>query len=262
MTGNLACCAAGHPANDGFQAYGQSWVLGQIQVYESRPPGDIIKGTLIMLPDGFGLASHNLLLADMFAQRGWVTLVPDYFQGDAVPISLLQRDRSKPLDEVFDMRSWLERHLHESVERHVRFLYEHVRNSDAIDELGPMGERPIAIVGYCFGGKHALRASSWPGIHVAAAFHPSFVQRDDVGNEAVGGGCRTFVGLAENDEMVPETLGDDLNRWAAEKSRKITQRVFPGVGHGFAARPASKVETEMVQFRDAFEFACTALEGK
>ncbi|KAJ4318830.1 hypothetical protein N0V84_006643 [Fusarium piperis] len=254
MSGNPGCCAAGHPAEDGFQPRGQSKVLGQIQVYESRPlDGAVTKGTLILLPDGFGLASHNLLLADMFAKRGWATLIPDYFEGDAAPIALLQRDRSKPLEQHFDMGAWLDRHPHESVERHVKTLYEDVRSQD---------QQPIAVVGYCFGGKHALRASSWPGIRVALAFHPSFVQRDDVGSEAPGLGCRTFAGLAENDEMVPKTLGADLGRWATEESREITQRVFPGVGHGFAARPASKVETEMVQFREAFEFACAALEGK
>jgi dienelactone hydrolase len=56
--------------------------LDDINVYESRPPNGLAKGTLIMLPDGFGLAQHNLRLADMFAERGWTTLVPDYFEGE------------------------------------------------------------------------------------------------------------------------------------------------------------------------------------
>ncbi|KAG8665214.1 uncharacterized protein FPOAC1_013193 [Fusarium poae] len=228
-------------------------MVGEIQVYDSRPLSGSVKGILILFPDGFGLASHNQLLADMFAERGWTTIIPDYFEGDAVPISVLERDQSRPLDEQFDLKLWLSRHPHESVERHAKDLYEHVHSSN--DNLG------IAVAGYCFGGKYALRASSWPGVHVALAFHPSFVERDDIAGAPVEPGCRTFVGLAENDEMVPKTLGADISCWAAEASRTITQRVFPHVGHGFAARPAATAKTEMEQFREAFEFACAALEG-
>jgi hypothetical protein len=38
-------------------------------------------GLLLLLPDGFGLATHNLILADLFASRGWCTMVVDYFKG-------------------------------------------------------------------------------------------------------------------------------------------------------------------------------------
>jgi dienelactone hydrolase len=36
---------------------------------------------LLLLPDGFGLARHNLILADRFAEHGWPTILPDYFEG-------------------------------------------------------------------------------------------------------------------------------------------------------------------------------------
>jgi dienelactone hydrolase len=56
-------------------------MVGEIQVYDSRPLSGSVKGILILFPDGFGLASHNQLLADMFAERGWTTIIPDYFEG-------------------------------------------------------------------------------------------------------------------------------------------------------------------------------------
>ena len=39
------------------------------------------RGLLLLLPDGFGLAKHNFILADSFAQKGWEVVVPDYFEG-------------------------------------------------------------------------------------------------------------------------------------------------------------------------------------
>jgi hypothetical protein len=39
------------------------------------------RGLLLFYPDGFGLATHNLILADLFASRGWCTMVVDYFEG-------------------------------------------------------------------------------------------------------------------------------------------------------------------------------------
>ena len=37
---------------------------------------------LLLLPDGFGLAPHNVILADNFAKQGWEVIAPDYFEGE------------------------------------------------------------------------------------------------------------------------------------------------------------------------------------
>jgi len=37
---------------------------------------------LMLLPDGFGLAMHNRILADKFAGLGWHAFLPDYFEGE------------------------------------------------------------------------------------------------------------------------------------------------------------------------------------
>jgi dienelactone hydrolase len=62
--------------------------------------------------------------------------------------------------------------------------------------------------------------------------------------------------------MVPKTLPDNLTQWAAANGRTIEQKTFPGVGHGFAARPSAKDKIEIEQFQAAFEYACAALERK
>lgn len=53
-----------------------------MNAYISSPEGvQPVRGTLLLLPDGFGLARHNLMLADAFAQTGWRVIVPDLFEG-------------------------------------------------------------------------------------------------------------------------------------------------------------------------------------
>jgi dienelactone hydrolase len=39
---------------------------------------------LVLLPDGFGLAKHNLILADEFAKEGYRVVIPDYFEGQSL----------------------------------------------------------------------------------------------------------------------------------------------------------------------------------
>lgn len=56
--------------------------MGLIQLYETLvPQPNTEKGILLLLPDGFGHATHNLILADKFAQEGWHVVIPDYFEG-------------------------------------------------------------------------------------------------------------------------------------------------------------------------------------
>lgn len=67
---------------DFYQYHGVFGNMGGLRVYQSSPPPNTPTcGTLLLLPDGFGLARHNLILADSFAQEGWSTVVPDYFEG-------------------------------------------------------------------------------------------------------------------------------------------------------------------------------------
>lgn len=59
--------------------------MGGVTVFDARPSpktgNETHEAVLLLLPDGFGHAKHNFILADRFARNGWRTLVPDYFEG-------------------------------------------------------------------------------------------------------------------------------------------------------------------------------------
>jgi hypothetical protein len=94
----MACCKEGQAGcstyfpKGAFQKFGGlplyiSWVENSDNFSKSElewiSDATVSKsnGLLLFLPDGFGLATHNLILADLFASRGWFTMVVDYFKG-------------------------------------------------------------------------------------------------------------------------------------------------------------------------------------
>lgn len=251
-------------ALDSYVSQGETITLGNIQVYSTKPPTSTpCKGRLLLLPDGFGLARHNFILADRFAKAGWHAMVPDYFEGDALPIQMLRRDQSLSIDDQpgwseadkqtlrdLDFPVWLKRH---NAARVTQLL------TDLVAEL-ERESSPIVGVGYCFGGKYVLRLAKLLAgnqLKAAAAFHPSFVEAEDM----AGVRAPLYVGLAEKDTMVPASLPDDLQTWwaAAASSNmpaadtQFTMEIYPGVGHGFAARPDTKDEVIREQYERAFQ---------
>ncbi|KAF4439160.1 dienelactone hydrolase family domain-containing [Fusarium acutatum] len=247
------CCELGHAGDDRYQQRGQFKTIGNLEVYETRPLDGDITRILLLLPDGFGLAKHNVILADMFAERGWLVVIPDYFQGDPLPVSLLQRPPGTLLEDVINMKAWLGRHSAQVIHELLVSFFENIHTS--LPGIQTSDNASISVVGYCFGGKYALQLSSWVGVRTAAAFHPSFVEESDLSPGDNGSAAPIIVGLAQNDTMVPRTLSADLNQWASSHKRVLNQRTFCNVGHGFAARPNTKNEVERVQFQDAFHYA-------
>lgn len=106
-------------------------------------------------------------------------------------------------------------------------------------------------VGYCFGGKHVIRLAK-SHLKAAAAFHPSFVDADDI----VGVRAPLYVGLAEQDDMVSPSLADDLRAWTASSIEGYVTfilEIYPSVGHGFASRPDAADPLIIAQYQRAFQ---------
>jgi dienelactone hydrolase len=112
----------------------------------------------------------------------------------------------------------------------------------------------VVGVGYCFGGKHVLRLCKTARLAAAACFHPSFVEAEDMDMHGVQ--TPLYIGLAGEDDMVPASLPDDLRVWSSsgmEPDVPFVMETFPGVGHGFAARPDTDDEVVRGQYRRAFQ---------
>lgn len=177
-----------------------------------------------------------------------VTCIP---VGDPLPITLLKPDpvtgKTTSLADL-DFPSWLSRHNHTRVSSILSTLV-----TKLPVHSGDSPEARSVGVGYCFGGKHVLRLAK-SSLAAAAAFHPSFVEADDFSEIHVP----VYVGLAEKDEMVPPSLEQDLREWSKQgmgEPGSLVIEVYPGMTHGFAARPNSEDDKVLEQCDKAFQSA-------
>ena len=98
---------------------------------------------ILLLPDVIGIWQNSQLIADQFAANGYLTLVLDQFNGDALPLNRKGE---------FDFAAWVAHgssgdnpHTKEAVDPIVK---------DAIAALKTeYGATKIGAVGYCFGAK-------------------------------------------------------------------------------------------------------------
>jgi dienelactone hydrolase len=150
------------------------------------------KGIVVIYSDIFGLPlPNNRLIADAYAKSGeYLVYLPDFFKGDPVPLAtadvLLPVDASKQstlakyggmLAKVPSFMMWMTRHKEGPTnDTCMEFLRKLRRATPATQKIG--------MVGFCWGGKYAIRAGKKsnmievngvkkPLVDCVVALHPS-----------------------------------------------------------------------------------------
>lgn len=189
--GMSACCLSG-AVHDGTPS-GRVDTIGGLQTYVSEPEGGQRSKSIIFICDIFGWEFTNTrLLADEYAKHGFCCYVPDFHQGDSLPIGFLQNvepplekretltmaDKAKNTAIVSaTLGPWLVKHR-EAVSRPlIHGFVNTVRTTPGIDKVG--------VIGFCWGGRYAIleahappkgdSGSSFGGVDAAYACHPSLV---------------------------------------------------------------------------------------
>ncbi|EWZ28690.1 hypothetical protein FOCG_07415 [Fusarium oxysporum f. sp. radicis-lycopersici 26381] len=62
-------CFTGTPGDRGYEPNGSVKMIHGLNVYQALAPAEV-KGEILFLPDVFGLATHNKILADQYANFG------------------------------------------------------------------------------------------------------------------------------------------------------------------------------------------------
>jgi dienelactone hydrolase len=125
------------------------------------------------MTDVLGMDFPNIqLIADQFAQNGYLTVIPDVFNGSEVPFLVL---------ESFNLQEYIETTMPktDTVDPMFEKVIKHLKEDLGVKRLGG--------VGYCFGGKYVCRflkegGLSNGGIDAGFTAHPSFVDADEVRN--------------------------------------------------------------------------------
>lgn len=107
-----------------------------MKTYFAHPKQKTDKAILI-LTDIFGIYTNSQLVADQFAENGWLAVIPDLFAGDAIEVAAMESGKA-------DLPTWLKKHQTSDVDPIVEA---------AIKNLQEQGIKKIGGVGYCFGAK-------------------------------------------------------------------------------------------------------------
>ncbi|KAH8881050.1 alpha/beta-hydrolase [Thozetella sp. PMI_491] len=216
------------------------------------------RAVVVMYSDVFGLGlPNNKLIADAYARSGeYLVYLPDFFEGD--PIRLKMADLLIPVDAanqstvskytglLASMPSflmWMTRHKQGPTEKVcVNFLQKLRRDTPRSQKIG--------MVGFCWGGKYAIRAgleshmieidgAKVPLVDAVVALHPSHLTvPDDVEKLVVP----TSYGWGVEDTMVSfeqKAKVEEVHAMAAKAGAAVPEmehKAYKPGRHGFGVR--------------------------
>lgn len=93
---------------------------------------------IIIVSDIFGIYINSQLLADEFAANGYLALIPDILQGDALTHADMETGK-------VDLKDWIKNHQPTHIDPIMESTIKYARQE--------LGAKKIAGAGYCFGAK-------------------------------------------------------------------------------------------------------------
>ncbi|KAJ5971684.1 Dienelactone hydrolase [Penicillium vulpinum] len=211
-----ACCASGFK-HEGTPV-GEIKNIDGVETYFVYPKDNKTpEKAIIFLSDIFGIFTNAQILADEYANNGYLTIIPDLFQGDKISVSDMQSGKA-------DLASWLPHHLPEKVDPVVESTIKYARET--------LGVKKIGAVGYCFGGKYVCRFLKPGQVDVGYTAHPSLITHEELG--AIKGPLS--IAAAQTDSIFTTQLRHESEEILIKADQPWQINLFSGVNHGFAVR--------------------------
>lgn len=225
---------------------------GVADAYLARPD-DEERPAVLLLMDAYGLRPQIEAMADRIASEGFVVLAPNlFYRAGRSPVVSLEGlgdpDRQRPL---FEQVMPLIREL--TPERIV---------SDGgayLDQVEQLGRGPVAITGYCMGGRAGWRiAAAYPErVAALAGFHVGGLVTDDDDSphrSATSLAANVYLGFADNDRSMTAEQIAELERTLDAAGVRHRSEVYPGAAHGYtmADTPAYDEAAAERHFKELF----------
>ncbi|KAL1999251.1 hypothetical protein VTN02DRAFT_4824 [Thermoascus thermophilus] len=211
-----ACCVTGfkHEGNPS----GEIKAIGNIETYFSYPKDNKTpEKAVLILSDVFGIYPNSQLVADDFAAQGYLAVIPDLFQGDAIKLDDFESGKA-------DLPAWLQNHQTTHVDPIIESVIKHLREE--------LGVKKIGGVGYCFGGKYVCRFLKDGKLDAGYTAHPSFITHEELG--AIQGPLS--IAAAEIDQIFTTPLRHESEEILKKTGQPWQINLFSNVVHGFAVR--------------------------
>ena len=204
---------------------------GIADAYLARPDDDRHPAVLLMM-DAYGLRPQIERMADRIASQGLVVLAPNVFyragRAPVVPLDGLRDPHRGP--QLFEQLMPLIRQLTPE---------QIVRDGDAyLDRLEEVGRAPVAITGYCMGGRVGWRiaASSPERVAALGGFHVGGLVTGDDDSPHLSAGrvtAEVYLGHADNDRsMTPDQI-EELERALGAAGVRYRSELYRGAAHGY-----------------------------
>jgi carboxymethylenebutenolidase len=188
---------------------------GTFEAFLAESPGHGEVPAIVVIPSIWGITSGLQHTMERYARKGFIVIAADpFWRTMPGPLS-----RARAQEAIFRMEAW---NVSEGISDIQATLGEL--------EMMPRWNHKWAVLGFCFGGQHAMFGLTRLGADASVAFH--------------GVGCELYVGetdkitkpfslhFAEYDAVVPLSTVEVTRKALAGKNGEIF--VYDGVSHGFA----------------------------
>jgi carboxymethylenebutenolidase len=197
-------------------------------------PGDGPKPAVIFYMDVPGIREELRDMCRHIAEQGYVVILPDlYYREGEVRFDLSKGDEE--LQRMFAMGSKLS---NEMIMRDTQGIVDYCHLSDVITDK-------IGCVGYCMSGQFVVAAAgSFPeDIKAAASLYGVRIVTDQPDSPHLLADkidAELYLGFAEHDPFVEDSVIPDLKATLDANNVSYTLEIHPGTEHGFCfpARPA------------------------
>ncbi len=174
---------------------------------------------LVLIQEIFGVNDNMRALANLYAEEGYVVVVPDMFwrQEAGVDLGYSPQERIKAFSllHAFDTAKGLE-----DIQTVISALRSH---------SGVTGK--VGVIGFCMGGKLAYLAACRTDADVAVGYYGVGIEL--VMDEAKNIGCDLTLHIAQLDRFCPPEAQAQLQQGLGNNP-KVQMFVYPGVDHAFA----------------------------
>jgi carboxymethylenebutenolidase len=204
---------------------------GVADAYLARPD-DERHPAVLLVTDAYGLRPQIERMADRIASQGYVVLAPNvFYRAGRAPVI--------PLDGLSDPAQ--RGTLFERIRPLMSELTPERIVSDGgayLDRLEQLGRGPVAITGYCMGGRVAWRiAAAYPErVTALGGFHVGGLVTDDDDSPHRSAGsiaAEVYLGFADNDRSMTREQIAELERALDEAGVRYRSEVYPGAAHGY-----------------------------
>lgn len=185
------------------------------KAYIAQIDDDAKRPGLVLIQEWWGIEAHVIDLAQKLAAQGFVTIVPDLYDGK---VATEPDDAGKAIMLVLS-----------NVERALQKVQGALEYLSALLEVAP---KKLGIMGFCLGGNITYKAAErFPEIGAAVPFYG--VMYDPTPTDIANVNCPVLAMYAENDSYVPMEQIDKLRGVFAQSGKSYEAKVWTGTNHGF-----------------------------